>query len=95
MLLFLFFLIINLYFLINAVIAQIFNRIAELVIPIGIPIKEVKAGIEIRPVILEPKIRKFTNNLNLYKPFCAFYSSINFVLFLQENNLLFRLYFLI
>ena len=32
-----------LYFLIPAVIAQIFNLIAELVIPIGIPIKEGKA----------------------------------------------------
>ena len=33
------FLIIDLYFLIAAVIAKIFNYIAELVIPIGIPTK--------------------------------------------------------
>ena len=52
------FLIINLYFLITAIIAQIFNPIAELVIPIGIPIKEAKAEIEIQPVILEAKIRR-------------------------------------
>ena len=39
---FFFFLIIDLYFLIPAVIAQIFNPIAELVIPIGIPTKEAK-----------------------------------------------------
>ena len=53
-----FFLIIELFFLISEVIAHIFNPIAELVIPIGIPIKEVKAEIEIHPVILEAKIRK-------------------------------------
>ena len=57
-LLYFFFLIINLYFLIPAVIAQIFNPIAELVIPIGIPTKEAKAEIEIHPVIVEVKIRK-------------------------------------
>ena len=39
---FFFFLIIDVYFLIHAVIAQIFNPIAELVIPIKIPIKEKK-----------------------------------------------------
>ena len=53
-----FLLIIDLYFLIAAVIAQIFNPIAELVIPIGVPIKEVKTGIKIHPVIVEAKIRK-------------------------------------
>ena len=55
---FFFFLIIDLQFLIPAGIAQIFNHIAELVIPIGIPIKEVKAEIEIHPVVVEVKIRK-------------------------------------
>ena len=55
----------NLYFLIPAVIAQIFNPIRELVIPLGIPIKEVKPKIEIHPVIVEAKI-------GFYKPFCAF-----------------------
>ena len=55
---FFFFLIIDLYFLIRAAVAQIFNHIAELVIPIGIPSKEVKAEIEIYTVIVEAKIRK-------------------------------------
>ena len=47
---FFFFLIINLYFLIPAVITKIFNPIAELVILIGIPSKEVKTEIEIHEV---------------------------------------------
>ena len=51
---------IDLNFLIAAVIAQIFNLIAELVIAIEIPTKEAKAEIEIHPVIIEPKIRKFS-----------------------------------
>ena len=55
---FFFFLIIDLYFLIPAVIARIFNPIAELVIPIAIPIKEVKAEFEIHPVVVEARIRK-------------------------------------
>ena len=50
--------IINLYFLILVVIAQIFNPIGQLVIPIGIPIKEAKAEIEIHLVIIEIKTRK-------------------------------------
>ena len=44
--LFLFFLIIDLYFVIAAVIVQIFDPIAELVIPSGIPTKEAKAEME-------------------------------------------------
>ena len=35
-----------------------FNPIAELVIPKGIPSKEAKAEIEIHPAIVEDKIRK-------------------------------------
>ena len=46
----LFLLIIDVYFLIPAVIAQIFNPIAELVIPIGIPSKEEKGETETQPV---------------------------------------------
>ena len=41
-----FFLIIDLYFLIPAVIAQIFNPIVELLIHIRIPTKEAKAEIQ-------------------------------------------------
>ena len=55
---FFFFWIIDLYFLIPVVIAQIFNPIAELIIPIGIPIKEAKAKIHMHPVIVEAKIGK-------------------------------------
>ena len=43
---FLSFLIIDLYFLIPGVNVQIFNPTAELVMPIGIPIKEAKADIK-------------------------------------------------
>ena len=53
-----FFFIIDLYFLIPATIAQIFNPIAELVTPIGTSIKEAKAENQIHPVIVEAKIRK-------------------------------------
>ena len=42
-----FFLIIDLYFLIQAFVTQIFNTIAELAIPIGIPAKEAKAEMKI------------------------------------------------
>ena len=54
----LFFLIIDLYLLIPAVLAQTFNPIAELAISIGIPTKEAKAEIEIHLVTAEAKIRK-------------------------------------
>ena len=47
-----------LYWLIPAVITQLFNPIAELVIPIGIPTKEAKAEMEIHPVTVEIKISK-------------------------------------
>ena len=53
-----FFLIIDLNLLIPAAIAQIFNPIAELLIPIWIPNKEAKAEIKIHPIIVEAKIRK-------------------------------------
>ena len=56
---FFFFLIIDLYFLISAVISQILNPIAELVISIRVPSKEAKAKIEIHPVIVEAKIKNF------------------------------------
>ena len=53
-----FFLIIDLYFLILTVIAQIVNPFAELVIPIGIHTKEEKGEMETHPVIVEGNIRK-------------------------------------
>ena len=52
------FLIIDLYFLIPAAVAQIFNPIAEFAIPIRIPSKEAKAEIDMHAVTEEAKIRK-------------------------------------
>ena len=57
---FFFFLIINLYFLISAVIVPIFNPISELVISAGIPAKDVKAEMETYPVIAENTISKWS-----------------------------------
>ena len=51
-----FFLIINLYFLIPAVIAKIFSPTTELVTPKGTPTKEAKAEIETQPVKVEAKL---------------------------------------
>ena len=45
-------------FLIAAVIAQIFNPIAELVVPIGIPVKEAETEMEMNPVTVVIKISK-------------------------------------
>ena len=56
--LFFFLLIIDLYFLIPAAVAQIFNPIAEFAIPIRIPSKEAKAEIDMHAVTEEAKIRK-------------------------------------
>ena len=53
-----FLLILNLYFSIPAVTAQFFHPTAELAVPVGIGIKEAKAGIEIVPGISEAKTRK-------------------------------------
>ena len=83
-----FFFLINLsYFLIAPVITQTFNPIAELVVPIWIPIKETKAE------NVEAKIVSVDYNSKHYKIFYGFYSSIYFALFLQGNNFLFHLYF--
>ena len=51
----LFFLIIDLNFLISAVISQIFSPIVALIFPIGIRSKKAKAEIEMNPVA---KIKK-------------------------------------
>ena len=54
--LFLFFLIIDLHFLVPAVIAQIFNPTANT----GIPTKEAKAEIETHSVTVDATIRRFS-----------------------------------
>ena len=71
---FFFFLTIDLYFLIPAVITQIFIAAAELAILTGIPFEEAKAEIERHPIIAEAKICKC---------FCVFYLLIHFALFLK------------
>ena len=81
MLLFFFF-IIDLYFLTFAVIAQIFNPIAEFVIPIGIPRKEVKTEIKIHPVVVKAKIRKCSVLFRVVQTFLCFLLVIRFALFL-------------
>ena len=50
---FFFFLIIDLYFLLHALITQFFNRVAELVIPRGIPTIQAKAEMETHSVTVE------------------------------------------
>ena len=55
-----FFLFIDLNLLIHAVVTQIFNPLAERVIPIGIPIKEVKAEIETNLVVARSTISKLS-----------------------------------
>ena len=56
LLLFIIIIIIDLNFLIPAVITQIFNSIVELAIPLGIPTKQAKTEIETHPVIVEVTI---------------------------------------
>ena len=55
-----FFLIVDLYILIPAVITQNFNPIAELVIPIGIPTKEANSETETHSVTVEINISKYS-----------------------------------
>ena len=69
---FFFFLIIDLYFLIPAVIAEIYNPIAELVIPVGIPTKEAKAEMKTHPVILEITRSKWSIQFKALQTFLCF-----------------------
>ena len=55
---FFFFLIIDLYFSIPAVITQMFSPTAGLVIPIGIPTKEAKGEMETHPETVDIDINK-------------------------------------
>ena len=57
---FFFSLVFDLYFLIPAVITQIFNSIKEIAIPIGIPTKEAKAEIETHSVTVETIINEWS-----------------------------------
>ena len=55
-----FFEIIGLYFVMPVAILQVFNPLAELVIPIRISSKKANAEIKIHPVIAEIEIKKFS-----------------------------------
>ena len=55
---FFFFYIIDLCFLIPAIIEQVFNPTEELLMPTGIPTKETKAETETYPVTAEAEISK-------------------------------------
>ena len=55
---FFFFLFIDLYILIPAVVTQIFTLVAELVIPNGISTEEAEAEIETHPAIVEIALRE-------------------------------------
>ena len=69
---FLFFLIIDLCLLILAVIAQIFNPIAELKIPKVILTRKGKAKTETHQVIAETKIRKCSIKFRVVETFLCF-----------------------
>ena len=85
----LYFLIIDLHFLILAVIKQTFNPIAELVIPIGIPTKEGKLEMEVHLLTVESA----QYNSIFYKLFYGSCWLTHFDLFLQLNAFLFHQYF--
>ena len=57
---FFFFLIIDLYHLILATIAQIFNPIVELIIPVEILTKDAKAEMEIHPLTAKTKEKRWS-----------------------------------
>ena len=64
-----FFLIIDFYFFVPAVIAQVFNLFTELVIPIGIPTNEAKVQIETQSITAEMRKKNARSNLNCYMPY--------------------------
>ena len=66
---FYFFLIIDLNFLILAVITQIFIAAAELAIPTGIQIEETKTEIETHPVTVEAIISKCSAQFTMLQTF--------------------------
>ena len=86
----LFFLTIDLYFLISAVTAQLFIPTAELAIPIGISIYEANEEIEIQLLTAEMKIRKYSEQF--IKPstlFKAFYVLTHYLVFLLKKKFFF------
>ena len=66
----------NLYFLIAAVIAQIFNPTTEFVMPAGTPTNKGKRQTETDPVITERKTKNAYSNSKAYKTFSLFTQKI-------------------
>ena len=66
--------------MIPAVITQIFNPIAELLIPVGISTKEAEAEKETHPVIVEITISKWSKSVKLSTDQ---YSSIIYLLLIK------------
>ena len=74
-------------------IAQIFNLIVEIVIPIGIP-TEAKPEIQIHPVIVAAKISKRSIQFRVVQTFLCFLFINPFCSnFSTKNNFLFHPYF--
>ena len=73
---------IDLYFLIPAVITQIFHPPVKLAMPIAQSTNEAKAEIKTHPMIVESKISKYMPVRKSCKLVCAFYSLNHFVLIL-------------
>ena len=91
---FFFFFMIDLYFLIPAMVAQIFNPIAEIVIPTGTQTNDANAEIKTQLVIVEDRISKFSTFKYLHV-FLYFCSLNHYVLFYQKENFLFHQFFFI
>ena len=80
-----FFSMVDYYFVVPAVIAQIFNPSAELVIPIGTLTNEANTKIVIQPATAETKIRKSSNWFRAHAPFYAFHALSQYVLCLLKD----------
>ena len=85
MLLFLLFLVTDIYLFNPGIIAQMFNHIAELVIPFRIPTKEEKEKMEIHPVTVEDEIKKFSVQFRVVQKFLCFLL-INSFRFISSNK---------
>ena len=84
-----------LYILIPAVVAQIFIPTAELVISTGTQTNEANAEIEAQPVTVETKIPTVQHSSNTYMSFYTFYSLNHYFSFHLKHNFLFHQFFLI
>ena len=87
---FFFFLIIDLHFLIPAVIAKIFIATAELAIPTGTLTKEANSEIETQPLTAKTNQENVPSNSKTYTLFYAFCSLNHYVLFHLKGNFSFH-----